>query len=114
MWVMRVGGGYSVSNCYQRRDQKMCSGIVINLGSSQGVWIVLLLSFSEREIKEDDVFKSFEFVCELILFYAVCFFYLSSGPTCRMTKTRATMDSCLEVLERNVETLRKVMEDRDE
>ena len=31
-----------------------------------------------------------------------------------MTKTKATMDSRFEVLERNVETLRKVMEDRDE
>ena len=44
---MRAGGGYSVSNCYQGRDLKMCSAVVINLGSSQGVWVVLLLSFSE-------------------------------------------------------------------
>ena len=40
--------------------------------------------------------------------------FLSIGLTYRMPKTRATMDGHLEVLERNVDALRKVMEDRDE
>ena len=57
--------GQSVRNYLQGRDQKTCSGIVIDLGSSHGVWRVILFPVSERRGRKTGVFLgNFESVCD--------------------------------------------------